>query len=242
MKSYKARAIVLHTLKYGDNALVAYLLTDTLGRQNYLVPGVRSSRGRGNKAAHYQPLGLLEIEGYEVPGGQMHRIREVRNPLILTDLRSSPSKNAIALFISEVLYRLIKQVEPDSPLFEFVWASVAALDALSDEPGVANFHLWFLVRLSSFLGFYPGNEYREGMWFDIREGVFTTHPGDVHLAIEPAGAAILGRLMELPVERLAELPLAGVQRNEFLTSLLAYLGYHLDIHSVQSLAVLREVF
>lgn len=253
MKPYKARAIVLHTLKYGDNALVAHLLTDTLGRQNYLVAGIRpaprpgsrtasrATSGRGNKAAHYQPLGLIEIEGYEVPGGEMHRIREVRNALILAGLRSDPSKNAIALFIAEVLYRLVKQVEPDGPLFGFVWRSVAALDGLEGE-AVANFHLWFLVRLSSFLGFYPGNEWSDGAWFDIGEGLFTLHPADVRLAIAPRDAAVLGLLMELPVERLGELQLNGARRGEFLEALLGYLEYHLDIHSVQSLAVLREVF
>ena len=35
MKSYKARGIVLHTLKYGDSSMVAYLLTDVGGRRSY---------------------------------------------------------------------------------------------------------------------------------------------------------------------------------------------------------------
>ena len=49
--SYKARGIVLHTVKYGESSLVAYLFTDVGGRQTYMIQGVRSSRGRGNKAA-----------------------------------------------------------------------------------------------------------------------------------------------------------------------------------------------
>ena len=43
MKSYKARGIVLHTVRYGEKSVVAYLLTDLLGRQNYIVGGVRLS-------------------------------------------------------------------------------------------------------------------------------------------------------------------------------------------------------
>ncbi|MDE6499965.1 MAG: recombination protein O N-terminal domain-containing protein, partial [Rikenella sp.] len=40
MKSYKGRGVVLHTLKYGDSAMVAYLLTDVGGRRNNRIEGV----------------------------------------------------------------------------------------------------------------------------------------------------------------------------------------------------------
>ncbi len=75
-----------------------------------------------------------------------------------------------------------------------------------------------------------------------REGLFLDTPSDVHWAIEPGEAAVLGRLMEVSLDELGDLPLAGVERNRFLGSLLSYLGYHLDIRSVQSLEVLRELF
>ena len=51
LKTYKARGIVLNSLKYGDSAMVVHLLTDALGRQSYMVQGVRSNRGRGSKLA-----------------------------------------------------------------------------------------------------------------------------------------------------------------------------------------------
>ena len=63
LKTYKARGIVLNSLKYGDSAMVVHLLTDALGRQSYMVQGVRSSRGRGSKLALFQPMFALEFEG-----------------------------------------------------------------------------------------------------------------------------------------------------------------------------------
>ena len=54
MKTYKGRGIVLHTLKYGDSSMVAYLLTDVGGRRSYMVQGVRSRSGRGSKLALFQ--------------------------------------------------------------------------------------------------------------------------------------------------------------------------------------------
>ena len=157
MDSYKAHGIVLHTIKYGDTSVVAYILTDTYGRRNYLVQGVKSGKGKGNKAALLQPMFLLEFEGIPSHRSQMDRMKDVRLSHPLQHIPFDVRKSTISLFMAEVLYRLIKEVEPNSPLFGFVRASVMALDQM--EEGISNFHLWFLVQLSAFLGFYPGNEY-----------------------------------------------------------------------------------
>ena len=145
MKSYKARGIVLHTLKYGDSGMVVYLLTDSGGRQSYMVQGVRSARGHGSKLALFQPMFAVEFEGLESSRMQMHRFREVRSGIVLQSLPFDVRKSTIALFMAEVLYRLVKECEPNQRLFDFVWGSVAALDALDE--GVANFHLFALNGL-----------------------------------------------------------------------------------------------
>lgn len=171
MKSYKARGIVLHTVKYGDSSLVAYLLTDLLGRQTYMVQGIKSSKGHGNKGALLQPMFVLEFEGLETPRAQMHRMREVRSAVPLRSIPFDVRKSTVALFAAEMLYRLVREVEANSPLFDFVLRAVETLDAM--ESGVADFHLRFMVGLSRHLGFFPGNEWAPGHWFDIREGLFT---------------------------------------------------------------------
>ncbi len=171
MKTYKGRGVVLHTLKYGDSSMVVYLLTDVGGRRSYMVQGVRSRSGRGSKLALFQPMFPVEFEGLESSRQQMHRFREVRTAFSLQSLPFDVRKSTMALFMAEVLYRLVRESEPNEALFDFVWGSVGALDAMQE--GVANFHLWFLAGLSRFLGFCPGNEYMPGAWFDIREGLFT---------------------------------------------------------------------
>lgn len=240
-KTYKTQGIVLHTIKYGDSSLVAFVLTDTLGRQSYLVQGVKSSKGKGNKAALLQPMFLLEFEGIIAPHSQMDRMKDVRMPHPMQSLPFDVRKSTIALFMAEVLYRLIKEVEPNSPLFEFVKSSVIALDEMKE--GVSNFHLWFLVRLSAYLGFYPANEYCDGDCFDIVEGAFSHTRPSHHIVMDRANSQLLGYLMECDAEELGSLQLARGQRGEFLRSLLHYFGYHLDaINKVQSVKILSEVF
>lgn len=233
--------MVLGTVKYGDSSLVAQLLTDVAGRQSYMVQGVRSSRGRGSKLSLFQPLFALEFEGVEPQRGELHRFAEVHSGITLKQTPFDVRRSTIALFIAEVLYRLVKECEANAPLFDFVWGSIEALDSLDE--GVANFHLWFLSNLSRFLGFSPTNNYHKGSYFDIKEGCYTlTHP--LHSAVmQQDNAIILRDMTECDVRDLGEIGLNRTQRVEFLEALMHYYGYHLEaIHSVKSIAVLMEVF
>ncbi len=268
MKSYKARGIVLHTIKYGDTGAVAWILTDVGGRLTYMVQGVRSSRGHGNRAALLQPMFLVEFEGMSSPRAEMHRFRELRAAVPLRSMPFDVRKSTVALFMAEMLYRLVREVEANSPLFDFVWGAVCELDAAQDAAAVANFHLWFMVGLARHLGFFPGNEWAEGRWFDIREGLFTPIEPRHGTFFSRENAALLGQLMTatpaadsatrgdatrtvIPSEReesalslfLASLPLNRVRRVEFLGAMLAYFGYHLDaVRDIRSIDILREVF
>ncbi len=241
MKNYKGRGVVLHTLKYGDTSMVAWLLTDVGGRRSYMVQGVRSRRGHGSKLALFQPMFPVEFEGLESSHRQMDRFREVRAGFTLQSLPFDVRKSTMALFMAETLYRLVRESEPNASLFDFAWNATAALDALDE--GVSNFHLWFLAQLSCLLGFRPGNEYRPGAWFDIREGLYTLeqplHPG----VMTQECSELLARLLGCTVEQLGTIRLNRTQRGDFLNAMLSYFGYHLDAMStVQSVHILREVF
>lgn len=241
MKSYKARGIVLHTMKYGESSMVVFMLTDTFGRQSYMVQGIRSPKSKGNKAAIFQPMFMLEFIGLESPRMQMHRMREVRMGMTLTSIPFDVRKSTISLFMAEVLYRLVKEVEPQSLMFDFVCGSVSALDSITE--GVANFHLWFLVRLSAHLGFYPGNEYIPGSVFDIQEGLFTPIVPSHRLMLNADISHTLNALMSCEVSELADVRLSRSQRSDFMNSMLTYFGYHLDsIHKVRSIEILKDVF
>ena len=241
MKSYKARGVVLHTLKYGDSSMVVHLLTDVGGRRSYMVQGVRSTRGRGSKLALFQPMFAVEFEGLESPRRQMDSFREVRSGAVLRSVPFDVRKSTIALFMAEVLYRLVRESEPNGPLFDFVWGSVGALDAM--EEGGANFHLWFLANLSRFLGFYPGNAYTAGAFFDIREGLYTKTPPPHAGYMSGEHARTLDDFIRCDVRCLGEIGLNRRQRVGFLDALLVYYGYHLDaIRAVQSVKILQEVF
>ncbi len=241
MKGYKARGVVLSTVKYGDSGMVVQMLTDRYGRQSYLVQGVRSSRGRGSKMALFQPLFVLSFEGLNSSHSDLHRMREVQNDIVFKSLPYDIRKSTIALFMAEVLYRLVGESEANGPMFDFVYNSVRALDEI--EEGVANFHLWFLANLSRYLGYFPGNEYSKGWWFDMREGLFVRDMPLHDHTMNAEEAELLRDLTEVDLECLGEIPLNRDQRVAMLSRLVEYYSIHLEaIRAVRSIEILQEVF
>lgn len=240
LKSYKARGVVLGTLKYGEKGVIVHLLTDVCGRQSYMIQGVRPT-AKGSKMALLQPMFTLEFEGLTSSKMSMHRMKDMVPGMVLHSTPFDVRKSTMALFMAEVLYRLVKESEESSSLFEFVWASIAALDAL--EEGIANFHLWFLANLSRPLGFSPDNEYSDGAWLDIRDGHFTPNALIPSFALSPENARILHDMLECDVRYLGEIGLNRTERVDFLEAMLKYYSYHLEsIRQVESIRVLREVF
>ncbi len=240
MKSYKARGIVLGTLKYGEKGVIVHMLTDVHGRQSYMVQGVKPT-AKGSRMALLQPMFAVEFEGLTSTKMSMHRLRDLVPGMVLQSSPFDVRKSTMSLFMAEVLYRLIKDNEPSEALFDFVWGSVAALDVLDE--GVANFHLWFLANLSRLLGFSPDNEYKEGAWLDIRDGHYTHTPLLPSCALDPDNARLLRDMLECDVRFLGEIGLNRSQRVAFLEAMLKYYAYHLEsIKAVESIRILREVF
>ncbi|MFR9620914.1 MAG: DNA repair protein RecO [Rikenellaceae bacterium] len=243
LKGYKGRGVVLHTLKYGENSMIVQLLTDGGGRQSFIVHGVRSGRGRGSKAALFQPFFAVEFEGMSSSRGELHRFREVRSGITLRCTPFDLRRSTVALFIAEVLYRLVRESAPNEELFDFVWRCVEALDGVKDGAQVANFHLWFLVQLSPLLGFTPSGEYREGCYFDIVEGVFTPFMPSHATVLDPLQSGLLHQFLGCDARQAGDVALSGGRRGEFLEAVISYYNYHLDmINHVQSLQILREIF
>ena len=241
MRSYKARGIVLNCVKYGDKSLIVQMLTDTLGRQSYIVQGVGSAKGRGSKMALFQPLFALQFEGIISEKSELHRLKDTQSGIVLQTPPYDIRKSTIALFMAEVLYRLIGESEANNILFDFVWGSIAALDTIDE--GVANFHLWFLANISRFLGFAPGIEYIANSYFDMREGQYTPIRPSHDKFLNTEYSRLLNDLIECDVQYLGEIGLNRNQRVDMLLGLVDYYTVHLDsIRRVQSIHILRELF
>ncbi len=237
----KTLGIVLHQIKYGESSLIVHLYTRRWGRMGILIPGARGN-SKNRKAYLYQPLTLLELDVYFKGNRELQKIREARNHLPLVHLVADPVKSSIALFLAEVLHKALREEEANTDLFDFLTDHIRFLDLT--EEGIANFHLYFLVRLSRFLGFYPESPPQGNpCWFSLESGTFHIDKPVKGPSVDPDLGRLLSRFMKIQPGELSTIQLSRIQRMEFLEVLLRYYHYHLEgLGEIRSHQVLAALF
>lgn len=208
--------IVLHTTKFGENSIVVHALSREYGRRSFLV------RGAGKRLMSlFLPLNILEADIVETTKSTLFTARNLtaRHPLM--GIRSNVFKNSMTMFMSEVLYRVVKDGGNEPGLYEWCEKNILLLDAVQAD--FSNFHLRFLLELTVALGFSP--EAR-----DLQPFV-----GDHYPTVE--------QLMRGSFAETMLIPLSGQVRNEIAEEILRYIEFHTESSvNVNSLKVLRDLF
>lgn len=238
---HKTRGIVLHTLPYGDKYIIITMYTEGFGRVSYMATNTRRKKG---KIAHalLMPLSILDMEVDHLNNREIQRIREARPAFFAQQLHSNPLKNAEALFLSEVLYRIIREKEANQPLFDYLYRSIQWLEIAHE--GIANFHVAFLFQLSHYLGIYPNKEsYSEGQYFDLLNGIFSeTVPEHSHY-LSKEESIIFARLLKMNFQNMSVFAFSRTERTAIIRHIIDYYRLHLsDFPEIKSLGVMQELF
>lgn len=167
---YKTQGIVLHSLPYKDVYTILHIYTKDFGRVSYMVARKRGKRSSVSQAL-FMPLSVLDLEVEHQNKRDIQRIKEVHLAFSASSFQLDPVKNVLALFLSEVLFRVVKDAQPDERMYAFLTDSVRILDSV--EQGLANFHVAFLLNLLHYLGIFPNVEHpRDALYFDMLNGIF----------------------------------------------------------------------
>ena len=243
-KLHKTKGIVLRTVKYGETSVIVTVFTELFGVQAYLVNGVRTHSKKGaGKANLFQPTAILDLVVYHNEAKNLNRIKEFRWGFIYEEILTNVPKNAVALFMVELLTRCLKQPESNPDLFAFVEDSFQHLDKCNQHV-MANFPLFFALHLPLFLGFRLNDNYSDtDNFFDMMEGRFVpVQPQHPHF-LEGKAAYITSQLLRVrqPGE-LEEIKLHSTVRRELLIAYENYYALHIhEFGSLKSLPVLREI-
>jgi DNA repair protein RecO (recombination protein O) len=237
----KTNGIVLHTIKFGETSVIARVYTEQFGLQSYLVKGARNRKG-GNKMSLLAPLTILEMEVYRKETAQLHHIREMRILFPFSTLPFDVIKSSIAMFINEVVFRSVREEEPNRPLYSFLESSIRWFDLVPNH--YADFHLWFMLHFCSYLGFNTSNNYSNNRAiFNLREGQFqSTLPEHADYLLEPLSSALY-HLSVSKLEDVSDLHLPLQIRHALLPRLVDFYRFHIQgMKEINSLEVLRAVF
>ncbi|MBQ8022147.1 MAG: DNA repair protein RecO C-terminal domain-containing protein [Bacteroidales bacterium] len=208
--------IILNHTKFRENSIVIHTLSQAYGRRSFLV-----RVGRKSTMSLFLPLNILEADVTENPKATLWTAAGLSVRYPLNGIRSNLYKNTMTLFMSEVLYRVVKDGAFEEGLYEWCSRSILTLDALDSD--FSNFHLLFLLELAVALGFSPTLQ-------DIAPFA-GEHLKDIR------------DLMQADFSQALLLPLNGETRNAICEDILRYLEFHTESRiDVRSLAVLRELY
>ncbi|MCD7971449.1 MAG: DNA repair protein RecO [Candidatus Azobacteroides sp.] len=238
---HKTAGVVLHSTKFSDKILLIHIYTEEFGMVTYgVAPG--SSKKSGRKTAFFQPFTILELDVEHSNKREIHRIKDSKIQIPLTNIKLDPLKIPISLFLAEFIYRSVKETEPNKPLYNFIVQSIEVLEL--SEKGIANFHLVFLFKLTRFLGFYPNTE--EGSsneYFDLLNGIFVnTLPPHKHY-LQHKDAQIFRVLMRMTYENMHIFSFSRKERMSIILKILEYYRLHLtEFSRPKSLDILQTLF
>ena len=179
-------------------------------------------RGAGKRLMSlFLPLNILEAEVQESTKSTLFTARNLTSRHPLLGIRSNVFKNSMSMFMSEVLYRVIKEGAAEQGLYEWCERNILLLDAVQHD--FSNFHLRFLLELTVALGFSPESR-------DLQPFV-----GDHYPTVE--------RFMQTSFAESMLIPLNGTVRNEIAEEILRYIEFHTESSvNINSLKVLRDLF
>jgi len=243
-KLHKTKGIVLRTVKYGETSVIVTIFTELFGIQSYLVNGVRATSRKGTgKANMFQPAAILDLVVYHNELKQLNRIKEYRWAVIYQHILSDVPKNAVALFMVELLTKCLKQPESNPDLFHFVEDCFLSLDN-STGTVIANLPLFFAIHLPVHFGFRIADNYsEENCYLDLQEGSFTdVQPRHPHFLEEKQSSVTSQLLKVMQPPELEDIKLNHEFRRQLLHRYETYYALHIqDFGTMKSLPVLREV-
>lgn len=239
---HNTKAIALHTVRYGDNSLIAYVYSESHGRISLMVHSAFGKQKSSGKAVFFQPLNIINLIYYHKGHQTLCKLKEVSSEIPFSEIPFDPVKRAIALFVGEVVYRTIREEEPNPALYNYLETSIQLLDIM--HVGVSNFHLIFLAQLTRYLGFFPGNSWSESLpIFDYKNGLFVNSAPSHPLYFDLEKSKHLALTFSTPFHNAENLKFNHKVRSQIIDTLLTFYQVHIEgAATIKSLSILTQVF
>ena len=209
------QGLVLHTTPYSESSVVVKVFTRQLGVRSYIIKGVRGTSGRV-KQNLLQPLTSLDMVVYDNHRRQLNHIKELspRHPQPSSD----PVSNALRFFMTEVLYKTLREDEPMQDLWDYV-----DLSPFTFHLSPSTLPVRFMLKVAHYMGIEPMDNHSAATpYFCLEEGRYVAVPNESTLT---AGlSATLHRYLQGDEIMKASLN----ERTDLLNAMIAYFQMHLS--------------
>jgi DNA repair protein RecO (recombination protein O) len=228
--------IYLGHTNYSDTSVIARVFTAQYGRKSFLFKGVKSKKGQSGLL---MPCNHLEFVSNFNAGKELNLAYNIQLKEPRCTIGNDFRKMSVAIFLTEVLNKSLHIETDEIELYNYITQQINWFDTSEFSP---NFHLFFLIGLSQYLGFFPKyTETPTERYFNLREGVFDSTPSDIyHLDVITSFTLI--QLLKAFNEPTEQLTLSHSQRIDLLKALVKFYEVQLENCTIHSLEVLIQVF
>jgi DNA repair protein RecO (recombination protein O) len=234
------KAIVLHGTKYGETSLMLLAYTQQLGLRTYIVKGVRAvKRNKSFSMGMFQSLTQLELVSTSPKRTGLSVLKSAKIIHPYATISAQITKSSICIFLAEVLRSVLKEEEKNTALYHFLEHALIWLDT---HEKTANAHIFILIQLTKYLGFYPDVSTISLPHFDLQNGQFSEDAKGKE-CVSGQEIILLKAYLGTKFDSLDTILATAEQRRALLALLMRY--YQLHVHSFRmpkSLDVLYEVF
>jgi len=238
--SNQSKAIVLHSIKYGETSLIVNCFLYDIGVKSFVVKGVFNSKNKKFSKSYFLPLSIISINYSLKKNKDLGYIIDAKPTKIFTSLHIDLFKSSVIVFISELLNSVLKE-SPGSnkKLFKYLEYSLIWFDKSTQE---VNFHLKVLVDLTKFIGFYPNIKEESHKFFDLGLGT-SAQLKPIENYIEDPELKIFKNLLGTNFEDLHNMNIDNLLRAKMLGLMIDYYSLHLQMFkSPKSTNIFNEVF
>jgi DNA repair protein RecO (recombination protein O) len=226
---YKTRSIVFNFIKFRESSIIARIYTEQYGFKNYIINNVRNIRPK-YPVSFFQPLTQLDMVVYNKPESEINRVAEIKCINPYHSIPFDVMKSTVCLFLTEILYKILREEESNKALFDFLVKSFNFYD--NSESHHSNFHLQFLIKLTNYLGINPIN---------VNEIIRETKSSGSTYLISELEKKQFDELIHHTYQEYVEINRQG--RKKMLTLILLFYQNHFDhLSEIKSYRILQEVF
>lgn len=232
------RAVILNIIKYNDADAVVKAYTEQTGYTAYFVKNFYKTKTNKYKKAFLQPGALLQMIISKNNRGELQYIKDINVLYHYKNIHQDFDKMNIATFIRELLIQSLKNEHGDPKLFQFVFDSFIELDK-SMQP--ANFHLFFMLHFTKYLGFFPNLE-QDGKYFDMLNGQISKQKSD-NQHLDENETLLLKRISGMIFALKNEASIDAIDRKKFINLMLDYYRLHIEqFHIPNSVKILHRIY
>ncbi|MDR0982033.1 MAG: DNA repair protein RecO C-terminal domain-containing protein [Culturomica sp.] len=235
------KGIIIRIIKHAESKKIIHLYSEEQGSMFFITaPHIFKDNNVGINV-----MQVVEIEYLESLRSEIKRIVKISPIVDIHKIYNNIYKVNIAVLWSEVLYNLIRKEPKNNALYDFIVHSIEYLAEI--KAGIANFNLFFLYRLSVYIGYKINTDsYRENYVFNINGANFID-PNDKtyenHFLSGPNVAKAIHFLLTCKTEDLYRLMLDKPARLKLLDIVLAFYHVHFGQEfNIKSIKVIMEVF